>query len=495
MTFRILPVGGCLQGLTYQTNLSAIERRALSVGKCTMWSEVDISPLDTPQATLDTQSSAASQQSTRYLTHLRIPHPGEHTLDVTIIGGGMITHDQILPTVYHLQRTGHLNDITVSARRVSTLQTLADNEQIRAACPDQQFRAAPPLDAPADKLHSEAYKEVLAGMSPRQAVIVAIPDQDHYRVVMDTLAANQHILCVKPLVMTYREGVEIKEAAYEKGLFIGVEYHKRLDRRALMARQQYREGRFGEFAMGEAKMIEPYFYRDSNFQNWFTTDQTDPFVYVGCHYVDQVFFITGLKPVEVSVSGVTRQFPNGNEAYMWANGRVKFENGAILSVIDGLGYPDQGAGANDQGLVMYCEGEGRSGLIQHNDQDRGVRLAYVTGTGAGGSEYNYVSPDFYRFIPWDGPGLMPVGYGHDSIVSILDKIRQIEAAVDGMDVAASLAHRREMIKETDERGLLATPANSYINELVTEAARISIQSDGDWVKISYGDHPNVARRR
>ena len=415
-------------------------------------------------------------------------------MDATIIGGGMITHDQILPSLYHLQRTGSFETITVTARRVSTLQTLADNEQIKQACPGQQFVAVPPLDTKSNDPHPEAYKGVLASMKPRQAVIIAIPDQNHYRVVMDTLEAGQHILCVKPLVLKYEEAAEIKQAAYEKGLFVGVEYHKRLDRRALMARQQYRDGRFGEFAMGEAKMIEPYFYRNSNFQNWFTTDQTDPFVYVGCHYVDQVFFITGLKPVEVSVSGVTGTFPNGNEGYMWANGRVRFENGAILSVTDGLGYPDQGAAANDQRLIMYCEGEGRSGMIEHNDQDRGVRLAYIQGTGAGGSEYNYVSPDFYRFIPWDGPGLMPVGYGHDSVVSILDKIRHIETEVAGLDEDASLARRRELIKEADELGLLATPANSYINELVTEAARISIQSDGDWVKILYDGKPRVQKR-
>ena len=34
------------------------------------------------------------------------------------------------------------------------------------------------------------------------------------------------------------------------------------------------------------------------------------------------------------------RFPNGNEGYMWSNGRVSFENGALLSVTDGLGYPD-----------------------------------------------------------------------------------------------------------------------------------------------------------
>ena len=115
----------------------------------------------------------------------------------------------------------------------------------------------------------------------------------HYEVIMEALKNNQHILCVKPLVLQYKQTAEIEKIALKKGLFIGVEYHKRFDNRALMARRSFRLGHFGRFIMGEAKMIEPYFYRSSNFQNWFTTDNTDPFVYVGCHYVDLVYFITG----------------------------------------------------------------------------------------------------------------------------------------------------------------------------------------------------------
>lgn len=413
-------------------------------------------------------------------------------LSVTIIGGGMITRDQILPTVYHLQRTGRIGKVAVSARRVSTLRALSDNEMIGRAFPGQSFNAYPSLTESEDDLFPDLYKEVLASMPPRQAVIVAIPEQDHYRVVMDTLAADQHVLCVKPLVLKYTQAREIRDLALEKGLFVGVEYHKRFDRRALIARQQYREGCFGEFVIGESKLIEPYYYRSSNFQNWFTADRTDPFVYIGCHYVDQVYFITGLRPVGVSVSGLRRPFSNGNEAFLWSHGRVEFENGSILSAVNGLGYPDDGAGSNDQGIVMFCEGEGMSGLISHNDQNRGVHHSYSRGEGPGGSAYNYVNPDYYKYVPWGGQGLLPVGYGHDSVVGLLDAILSMEEAVQGLEEAASLAARREYIRDIDERGLIATPANSFINELVCEAGRISILDDGRKVKITYGEEPCVA---
>ena len=416
------------------------------------------------------------------------------SLDVAIIGGGMITYDLLLPAVYHLQRTGFINSIKVCALDSAPLKALKNSIEIREAFPGQTFEAFPPESESEDKKFPELYKEVVAGMKPRQLIIVAMPDQLHYPVVMEALRHDQHILCVKPLVLKYEQAAEIEKIAYEKGLFVGVEYHKRFDRRSLMAKRSCELKQFGEFVMGEAKLIEPYFYRSSNFQNWFTCDKTDPFVYIGCHYVDLVYFITGLKPVSVSVSGIKGKFPNGNEGYLWAQGRVRFENGAILSVIDGLGYPDQAAGSNDQSLQMFFEGEGKTGMIKHNDQFRGVEHSYLEGIGCGGSHFNYVSPDFYKLVPWEGAGYKPIGYGYDSVAASVTTAFQIEEAVQDMGGSESLKKRRELIKETDRKGIIATPANSYINELVVEAARISILRDGENVDIIYGDNPHVKLR-
>jgi predicted dehydrogenase len=375
------------------------------------------------------------------------------------------------------------------------LKALKEGNDIQEAFPGQDFTAYPSIDEPADKKYPDLFKEVLSKMKPRQLVVVAMPDQLHYPVVMEALKNNQHILCVKPLVLKYEQTVEIEKIALEKGLFIGIEYHKRFDRRSLMAKRSYELGHFGKFVMGEAKMIEPYFYRSSNFQNWFTSDKTDPFVYVGCHYVDLVCFITGLKPVEVSVSGIKGKFPNGNEGYMWANGRVRYENGAILSVIDGFGYPDQGAGSNEQNLEMFFEGEGKSGLLKHDDQFRGVEHSYLEGIGCAGSHFNYVSPDFYRVVPWEGAGYAPVGYGFESVAATIKMANRIENEVRGLSEEDSLAKRRELIRDVDQRGIIATPANSYVNELVMEAARMSILNDGDIVNIIYDGKPYVELRR
>ena len=415
-------------------------------------------------------------------------------LDVVIVGGGMITYDLLLPSIFHLQRSGYLNTIKVCALDSAPLKALKNNNEITEAFPGQDFEAFPSETEPEMNKFPELYKEVLATMKPRQLVVVAMPDQFHYQVVIEALKNNQHVLCVKPLVLRYEQAVEIEKIAYEKGLFVGVDYHKRFDRRSLMAKRSCELKQFGEFVMGEAKLIEPYYYRYSNFQNWFTCDKTDPFVYIGCHYVDLVYFITGLKPVEVSVSGVKGKFPNGKEGYLWASGRVRFENDAILSVIDGLGYPDDAAGSNDQSLQMFFEGSGKTGMIKHNDQYRGVEHSYLEGIGCGGSHFNFANPDFFKLVPWEGKGYKPVGYGVDSVSASVTTACLIENEVQGLSGADSLAKRREIIREVDKKGIIATPANSYINELVVEAARISILNDGDAVTIESGENPHVKLR-
>jgi len=420
---------------------------------------------------------------------------GMFALDVVIIGGGMITADLLLPSVYHLQRTGYVKNIKVCALDSPPLKSLKNNKEIQESFPEQSFEPFPSSDEPEGNKFPELYKEIIAKMVPRQIVIVAMPDQLHYPVVMEALKNNQHILCVKPLVLKYEQAAEIEKIAFEKGLFVGVEYHKRFDRRSLMAKRGCELKQFGEFVIGEAKLIEPYYYRSSNFQNWFTCDKTDPFVYIGCHYVDLVYFITGLKPVEVSVSGIKGKFPNGNEGYMWTSGRVRFENDALLTITDGLGYPDDAAGSNEQNLQMFFEGPGKTGMIKHNDQFRGVEHSYLEGIGCGGSHFNYVSPDFYKLVPWEGKGYKPVGYGPESVSASITTACNIENEVKGLSASDSLKRRQEIIKEVDEKGIIATPANSYINELVVEAARISILNNGDAVTIEYGKKPNIHLRK
>jgi D-galacturonate reductase len=413
-------------------------------------------------------------------------------VDALIVGGGMITADQILPSLYHLQRLGAIRQLSVCATRSSSLRALAANPALEAAFPGSSFTPWPDLARPDGQGQPQLYRNALAAMKPRQLVVVAVPDHLHHEAVMAALRSDQHVLCVKPLVLKHCQASEIAAEARERGLFVGVEYHKRFDRRSLLAREGYLAGRFGEMVMAEARLLEPYRYRNSNFQRWFTVDQTDPFTYIGCHYVDLVRFITGLLPVEVSVVGIRGRFPSGTEGFLWSQGRVWWENGALLSVINGLGYPDNAAGSNDQGLTLYCEGPQGAGMIRHDDHYRGVSHAYIDPQG---TSFRYVSPDYFQLVPWEGEGLRPVGYGFDSIEAIVRAVLAVEKASDDLPPKAALEERRRQAAEADGKGLIATPANSAAVDLVVEAGRLSIMAGGAPVRIRHGAEPKVELRR
>jgi hypothetical protein len=62
-----------------------------------------------------------------------------------------------------------------------------------------------------------------------------------------------------------------------------------------------------------------------------------------------------------------------------------------------------------------------------------------------------------------------------------------------MSEESSRKRRRKLIHEIDRGGIIATPANSYINELVVEAARLSIVNDGARFNILYGNKPRVKK--
>ncbi len=408
---------------------------------------------------------------------------------VTFVGGGMITRIQLLPTVYHLQRVGVVGDIHVCALNAAPLAELQNDETLKQAFPGQSFTPHPdPAKVGADEKFPDLYKKVLEAAPRGGIAVIAVPDQFHYAVLDAAIENDQHVCIVKPLVLKHAQAEEIAARAYERGLIVGVEYHKRFDDRNLMARQAYRAGRFGEFRLAQAQMIEPWYYRDSNFQNWCTCENSDMFTYVGCHYVDLVAFITGLKPVSVSVYGIVDKYPNGREGYLWTDGRVIWENGASLSVVDAIGYPNAAPGGNAQGLTMWCQGDTDATLLLHSDQYRGVKYSYNSaGSEPGDTVYAEPSPDYFKLLDIGGGGLTPVGYGHRSAEYIIRagcKARTID----------DLAERRKLIRRFDEEGIMATPSNSSYNELVVEAGRKSILAGGREVFIDYPPNAGVRFR-
>jgi D-galacturonate reductase len=141
---------------------------------------------------------------------------------------------------------------------------------------------------------------------------------------------------------------------------------------------------------------------------------------------------------------------------------------------------------------MYCAGKNKSGMLVHNDQYRGIEHCYVQkGSEPGDTYYAQPSPDYFKYVDLGGPGLTPVGYGYRSIEYIVKNICKAIGACHGLDEKQAIKQRRQLIKQFDAEGIMATPANSSYNELVIEAGRLSIMNGGKEVEITYGEKAGV----
>ncbi len=73
------------------------------------------------------------------------------SLDVTLVGGGMITNHLLLPSLHHLQRTGVVRKIDVCALNTPPLKALTDSQELHEAFPGQEFTPHPSLVEATDK--------------------------------------------------------------------------------------------------------------------------------------------------------------------------------------------------------------------------------------------------------------------------------------------------------------------------------------------------------
>ena len=133
---------------------------------------------------------------------------------ICIVGGGMITQVQILPSIYQLQRLGLVGEVSVCALNSAPLNVLAQDVTLKKAFPGHSFKAYPSTDTDPQQNFPDLFREVIEKLPKGSIVVVAVPDQLHYPVIQAALASGQHICCVKPLVLKYSQALEIEKNAY-----------------------------------------------------------------------------------------------------------------------------------------------------------------------------------------------------------------------------------------------------------------------------------------
>jgi len=397
-------------------------------------------------------------------------------IPVLVVGGGMITEEVILPTVFQEQKRGRVGNISLASRRASTIKHLKEFFH------QYEFRGYPdPQNEPdLQRSYPEGYKQAIADLEENGVVIVATPDHLHTPVILEAIKANHHVIVEKPLCLKVDEAHKILNSAREKGIYVLTDYHKRHDRAIRAAKFRYSQGELGEMLHGHAWIEEKREMSLKVFALW--CEQSSPFEYVGIHYADAYYYITGLKPKKLVAFGQKKFLPkHGKDAFDAVQATIEWEDSSVLFIQTSWVCSEFNSALTNQGLQL----SGTEGEYWADHKDR--NLHFVTQK-RGYEDYN---PNFFKcYNDWDNPQEIEwVGYGYDSIKQGLDDARQIISQTLSMPHQQALQARKEMITKLEK--IRALPNQALIGTAINEAVRLSIANNNRYVTFDDQMYPKL----
>ena len=391
-----------------------------------------------------------------------------------LIGGGMISREVILPTLFQLRRQGVLGDITCVTRRSKTV------ERLRAELPGEKFRAYPDPAAGEPASDADGWRRFLAEAEPGTAVIVATPDHFHTEIALAAIERGLDAIVQKPLCLKVADAHAIMKAAGEKGIYVLTDYHKRHDPAVRGARYRFRRGDLGQMLHGHAWIEERREMPLQNFALW--ASQSSPFEYVGVHYADAYYFITGLKPRRVTGFGQKKFLaPRGQDAWDAVQAVIEWEDGSAFWIQTAWVLPQSSSALTSQGLHLL----GTEGEYWADHKDRNCRFVTTSG---GYEDYN---PNFFKpFDSWEpGVDVDWNGYGYRSIAQGIEDIRYLRAEIAGLDAREALERRKEILEAMGPKRAL--PEQALIGTAINEAVRLSLEHGSRAVEFGDGMVPRL----
>lgn len=271
----------------------------------------------------------------------------------------------------------------------------------------------------------KVWEDILNEHKP-DVLFVATPDHLHAEPILAALKAGCDVITEKPLCLSVAETDQIIAQAKESGRIVACDMHKRYDPfvREMMSNA---ETKYGSINRVRAVLEEPLEVSTETFA-W--AEQSNPFAYVGCHWLDVVHHYLGVKPVAVYATGQKSLLANWDQHHLEIAKRrgvdpnsfkrthaiktwdsldvaVTYDNGMRGDYNNNWINPHEFEGAVNQEIEVY--GIYGRGIV--DQQDRGYREAII---GDGSRTRN---PSFGGRVNHHGGHLEIFGYGKASIVA------------------------------------------------------------------------------
>ncbi len=280
------------------------------------------------------------------------------------------------------------------------------------------------------------------------AVIVSLPDHLHYSYGKICLEKGIHMLMVKPLTPSLKEAEDLQNTAAEKNCYAAVEFHKRWDESNLYMKGRIKEGALGELLYFDVNYSQRVSIPAETFKSW--ADKTNIFQYLGVHYVDLIYFMTGAIPKTLHVYGTKKKliamgidtWDSVHVSSVWQG-----SNGQEFYAHFNLNWIDhkQTTAMSDQRISVV----GTEGRIDADQKNRGIQE--VSGkTGA-----QSINPYFSTWID-NGDYMSLNGYGVKSIEQFLV---DVDSILNGSTSISDLEKSRPSFNE----GLISTAFIEAVN--------------------------------
>ena len=400
------------------------------------------------------------------------------SLNVAIIGGGMFFDDiigQSFKDFMHGGVAGALTSIGMShlassvcdvSINVSAVGTRSESSGTAGRIVDWFAEEFP--DHKIDACYGEdVWLDIINTHKP-DVLFVATPDHVHSQPILDALDAGCDIITEKPLCLTTAEADQIIAKAKEKQRIVAVDMHKRFDPfvRDMMSNA---DDKYGQINRVRTVLEEPLEVSTDIFA-W--AEQSNPFAYVGCHWLDVVHHYLEVKPRTVFATGqknlllhwdehhaeIARRrgvdpstFKRQHSINTWdsVDVAVTYDNGMRGDYNNNWINPAEFEGAVNQEIELY--GIYGRGIV--DQQDRGFREAVI---GDGSRTRN---PSFGGRIHHLGGNLEIFGYGKASIASGLVAIirrRILGETLESLDETyPTAASQRDVVQVIEAAGEVA----------------------------------------
>lgn len=386
-------------------------------------------------------------------------------LNVVVVGTGMYVcgrgtegYGTVIPALCEWKRAGRPGEVIVAGHTAGGVREA--EKKIRSLGKRMGVDTAFRYVSGEGAAGRQGYREAFRVIPKPAACIIALPDHMHADAAARAIRSGMHTLVVKPLTPTCRETRALIALQKERGVYCAVEFHKRFDLANLKLRDVVRSGMIGD----PLYFLVEYSQRKSvpakHFRKW--VGRTDIFQYLGVHYVDVIYFVTGARPVRAMALAQKGWLSGrGIDAYDAIEALIewrmpsgkRFTSSIITNWVD----PESTSAMSDQKIKVV----GTKGRFESDQKRRGIQIV----TDTGGIE----EPNPYFSSPYGAAGSVTYqGYGIDSIRRFLEDVADIEAG-------------RTTVRALE--GARPTFAQSLVPAAVLDTVRASIARGGAWVTV------------